>query len=209
MNLSDWFASEAGRDHILIFEGVEPKDWLNDLFQKHDHGSRIVVNRASLAQGSDARDVVTPVIEAYSKGLRSLLVIAPVWGTSEHTFDWHFVTDHVNLSGENPLRGGPLIEGKPWFTPMGEAYRGSVERLLRPHFELRGTVLSGVLAGLSGPTHPTAAEKKVLAAWGCAAYSWYIVTASIAAAHLGMTFMAIGWNGDRETTLHSLLQLSA
>jgi hypothetical protein len=48
----------------------------------------------------------------------------------------------------------------------------------------------------------------VLAGWGCAAYSWHIFASSIAAAHLDVPFMAIGWNGDREIALLDILGLS-
>ena len=208
MSLPGWFFSDAIREHMLLLEGIEPGSASFDMLHKHDLASRFMVSRASLANNGDARDVVAPVIEAYLNGFGGLLVIAPVWGTSPRPFDWLFVTDHVNLSGENPLRGGPLVEGKPWFTPMGEAYHRTLEGWLRQHLEGRGTVISGVLAGLSGPTHPTIAEKKVLASWGCVAYSWHIVSASIAAAHLGLSFIAIGWNGEREMTLHTLLQVA-
>lgn len=209
MSLPQWLSSESVRDFILMLEGIEPDSRIHNLLQEHDFESRLVINMVSLANGGDPQDVVSPVVEAYSNECRGLMVIAPVWGTSSGTFDWLSVTDHVNLSGENPLRGGPLVEGKPWFTPMGEAYAHDTEAWVRRQLEGSGIVTSGVLAGLSGPTHPTAAEKKVMATWGCVAYSWHIFTSSIAAAHLGMPFVAIGWNGDSEIALCDLLHLSA
>jgi purine-nucleoside phosphorylase len=209
MNLPQWLLSKPVRDYVIILEGAEPGNRTHSLLKKHDLASRFVFSNRSLANGNDPRDVVAPVIEAYSNNMPGCLVIAPVWGTLDETFDWFRVTDHVNLSGENPLRGGPLSEGKPWFTPMGDAYSCDAEAELGQQLGENGIVLTGVLAGLSGPTHPTAAERKVLAAWGCAAYSWHIFTSAIAAAHLGMPFVAIGWNGNHEISLRKLLHLSA
>jgi purine nucleoside phosphorylase len=209
MILPPWISSETVRDYMLMLEGIERRSVIHDLVREGDFESKLMLSELSLADGSDPRDVVAPIVTAHSNGIRGLFVIAPVWSTSSDPFDWFCITDHVNLSGENPLRGGPLVEGRPWFTSMGDAYARGTEEWLEHEMGEQGVVMSGVLAGLSGPTHPTTAEKTVLAAWGCAAYSWHIFTASIAAAHLGMPFRAVGWNGDREDALHKLLHPSS
>jgi hypothetical protein len=207
MTSPQWVPSDLVRDSMIMLEGVEPGSPLRDQIAQYAATQQFLINDASLAHGDTPQAAVKPVVDAYREGCRSLLTIAPVWGTANEDFDWLIITDHVNLSGENPLRGGPLVAGNPWFTPMGDAYADLPDSQLKEQLQGKGSVLSGVLAGLSGPTHPTAAEKKVLAAWGCVAYSWHIFTTSIAAAHLGMRFVAIGWYGDRETALLTLLRL--
>src|SRR6185503_15615030 len=69
------------------------------------------------------------------------------------------IEDHLNLMGDNPLKGPNLTQLGPRFPDLSEAYhRGCLETLKACAAELGMPHHLGVYAGLLGPTYETPAE---------------------------------------------------
>jgi purine-nucleoside phosphorylase len=102
------------------------------------------------------------------------------------------ITDHINLTGENPLVG-PNDEGLGLrFPDMSQAYgpilRGRAERVAAA---AGITVRKGVYAGLKGPSLETPAEIRFLRTIGADAVGLSTVQEVIAAVHAGMQVLGI------------------
>lgn len=102
------------------------------------------------------------------------------------------ISDHLNLTGDNPLVGWPGPEGGTPFVPMGDAYDPSLlETARKAAAELAIEVVEGVYAGLLGPTYETPAEVRYLRAVGANAVGMSTVPEVIAARALGMKVLGV------------------
>lgn len=97
------------------------------------------------------------------------------------------ITDHINLTGDNPLVGWPgPVAGTP-FVAMGDAYDPDLARLARDTAADCGIDLAeGVYAGLLGPTYETPAEVRYLETIGAHVVGMSTVPEVIAARALRM-----------------------
>ncbi|HVS02428.1 MAG TPA: purine-nucleoside phosphorylase [Thermoanaerobaculia bacterium] len=97
------------------------------------------------------------------------------------------VTDHLNLTGLNPLYGAPPADWGPRFPDMARAYDPGLRALLRRHAESLGLQLAeGVYAGLAGPSYETPAEVRMLRTLGADLVGMSTVLEVIAGRHMGM-----------------------
>src|SRR3989338_6825841 len=93
--------------------------------------------------------------------------IYPLTKLSDKKYD---ISDHINLSGENPLKG-------PQFVSLTNIYKSK----------------KGILvAGLKKGTEPNSHEKKILLKAGVKAYCYNLVPAAILAASRGLKVKAGG-----------------
>ena len=103
------------------------------------------------------------------------------------------IEDHLNLMGDNPLKGPNLAQLGPRFPDLTEAYsRACVEifeEARRTNSASRCT--AGVYAGLLGPTYETPAEIRMYRTLGADAVGMSTVPESIAANHLGVRVAGI------------------
>lgn len=102
------------------------------------------------------------------------------------------ITDHLNLSGQNPLTG-PNADGLgPRFPDMSHAYSPALGALLHETADALGVkVTSGVYASLSGPSYETPAEIRMLATLGADAVGMSTVPEVIVASHMGVPVAGI------------------
>jgi purine-nucleoside phosphorylase len=102
------------------------------------------------------------------------------------------ITDHMNLSGNNPLIGHNDERLGPRFPDMTHAYdRGALHLLRRTAAAEMITLQEGVYAGLSGPCFETPAEIRMLRALGADAVGMSTVPEVIVAAHMGVKVTGI------------------
>jgi purine-nucleoside phosphorylase len=102
------------------------------------------------------------------------------------------VTDHINLSGTNPLIGPNLDTFGPRFPDMAEVYdRNSIALALERALESGIALSQGVYAGIVGPSLETPAETRFLRAAGADAVGMSTVAEAIVGAHCGLKVMAI------------------
>jgi purine-nucleoside phosphorylase len=106
--------------------------------------------------------------------------------------DLMVITDHINLSGENPLAGPNVAAWGPRFPDMTRAYDRSL--IARSESAARFTGIptrKGVYVGLKGPSLETPAETRFLRALGADAVGFSTVLEVIAAIHGGMQVLGL------------------
>jgi purine-nucleoside phosphorylase len=102
------------------------------------------------------------------------------------------VSDHLNLTGLNPLRGTLPESWGPRFPDMTEAYDRRLRRLAHERAEALGVTLGeGVYAGVAGPSYETPAEVRMLAHLGARLVGMSTVLEVIAARHMGLSCLVV------------------
>lgn len=185
--LADWLpfavGSVAGHDHSL--ELLATGGGRHALYFR---------GRLHSYQGYDAAQVAFPVRLAARLGARVLIMTNAAGGVRA---DWPAgtlvaITDHLNLTGLNPLRGDPPAAWGPRFPDMATAYDPALVELARRHARDLGFELaSGVYAGLAGPSYETPAEVRMLRVLGADLAGMSTVLEVIAARHLGLRSLVL------------------
>ncbi|HEV8239485.1 MAG TPA: purine-nucleoside phosphorylase [Thermoanaerobaculia bacterium] len=140
-------------------------------------------------QGYTAAQAVFPIRLAALLGVKVLLLTNAAGAVAERlrAGALALVTDHLNLTGLNPLTGTPPEEWGPRFPDMIDAYDPRLRELLRRHADAIGLTLDeGVYGGLAGPTYETPAEVRMLRTLGADLVGMSTVLEVIAARHLGV-----------------------
>jgi purine-nucleoside phosphorylase len=140
-------------------------------------------------EGHSMEDVVFPTRTICGLGIHTLLVTNAAGGinTRFRPGDLMLIEDHLNLMGDNPLKGPNLSELGPRFPDLSEAYhRECLNSMRSTATELDIAVHTGVYAGLLGPTYETPAEVRMLRTLGADAVGMSTVPETIAANHLGV-----------------------
>jgi purine-nucleoside phosphorylase len=106
--------------------------------------------------------------------------------------DLVLVTDHLNLSGSNPLTGPNDARLGPRFPDLGDAYHPGLGDLLEAAARRAGVALKrGVYACMAGPSYETPAEIRMLRALGADLVGMSTVPEVIAARHMGVPACAV------------------
>lgn len=102
------------------------------------------------------------------------------------------VTDHINLTGQNPLVG-PNLDGEgPRFPDMTHAYTPRLRELARKAADECGYGLAeGIYLGLTGPSFETPAEIRAFRVMGADLVGMSTVWEVIVAAHCGMEVLGL------------------
>ncbi len=151
-------------------------------------------------EGHSAQTVVTPVMLARLAQIESFILTNAAGGLLPHMHagDAMVITDHVNLTGQNPLIGtnptSPLtqLEIGPRFTDMGNCYHKAWQSQIRKILNQLGhNTTEGVYLGLLGPSFETHAEVRLFASWGLGAVGMSTVWEAIALKHSGAKIAGI------------------
>lgn len=154
-------------------------------------------------EGYNQQDVTFPVRVMKALGVETVIVTNAAGGMNSgfKAGDLMIITDHINMTGSNPLIGPNFGELGPRFPDMSTAYTPELVELAKRVASEQGiTVQQGVYAGISGPTYMTPAELIMLRKVGGDAIGMSTVPEVIVARHAGMkvlgmsciTDMAIG-----------------
>lgn len=154
----------------------------------------ILQGRLHYYEGHTMEQVAFPTRTLCMLGIDTLLLTNAAGGVnpSFREADLMMITDHINLMGDNPLRGPHLKDLGPRFPDLTEAYNKESQEVLRKaatriNLELR----EGVYAAVCGPTYETPSEIRMLRTLGADAVGMSTVPESIAANHLGVRVAAI------------------
>ncbi len=152
------------------------------------------LGRVHFYEGASMREVAYPVSVAHALGARTLIVTNAAGGLNPDFREGELmlVRDHLNLIGDNPLRGPDFPKGRSRFVAMRDAYDITLlgEALAsanRQHITLQ----MGVYAALSGPAYETEAELRMLYALGADAVGMSTVPEVMAARQLGMRVLGL------------------
>lgn len=154
--------------------------------------------RVHLYQGYDAWGVTSVVRHAHRLGCRTIVfacATGAIPGKAEVGLG--LITDHINLTGTNPLVGwsedASAGDGTSYeFVSMNEVYSQRLRGIARKAAEDERIALSeGVLAGVLGPSFETPAEVRALGALGATYVGFSVVLEAIQAHALGMSVLGL------------------
>ncbi|KRE69337.1 purine-nucleoside phosphorylase [Paenibacillus sp. Soil750] len=165
-------------------------------------GKQVIVmqGRFHYYEGYDMKKVVFPVYVMKAIGVQTVVMTNAAGGMNRsfQAGDLMLISDHINMTGDNPLIGPNHGELGVRFPDMSEAYNRDYRSLAR---ELASSVVGedgtplhlqeGVYAGITGPTYCTPAELTMLARIGGDAIGMSTVGEVIAARHAGLKVLGI------------------
>ena len=170
------------------------------------HAGRLIVGRFAKAplavmagrvhayEGYSAQEVAFPVRVLGSLGVKTLLVTnaSGAVNTAFRPGELMVITDHLNLTGKNPLVGPEGETLGPRFSDMSQAYPPELASICETAGHKIGLRLrKGVYAGLLGPSFETPAEIRMLRTLGADAVGMSTVLEVIAAAQMGIKVLGI------------------
>ncbi len=160
-----------------------------------NRGLAILQRRFHLYEGYDVTDLTYPVNLLHGLGITILIVTNAAGGIRKSLSPGNFmaITDHINLTGKDPLIGfeGGRSTMSP-FVDMSFAYDPDLIRLARSVGRKAGIgVTDGVLAAVKGPSYETPAEIRMLKGLGADAVCMSTVHEVIMARYLGLKVLGI------------------
>ncbi len=145
-------------------------------------------------EGYTPQQVVFPVRVLARLGIRTLLVTnaAGAIRADLSPGDLVLMTDHINLTGVNPLAGPNDERLGQRFFDMSDAYAHRLRALAHRAATSEGLTLpEGVYLSVPGPSFETPAEIRAFRAWGADLVGMSTVQEVIAARHLGMDVLGL------------------
>ena len=143
-------------------------------------------------EGHSLEALTFPVRLLARLGVKTLILTAATGGIRPglRPGDIVALADHLNLIGQNPLRGPNDDRLGPRFPDMSEVYSKKLRGMAAREAERLGLVLSeGVYAALPGPSYETPAEIKMLRTLGADVVGMSTVPEVLVAVHAGMRVM--------------------
>ena len=150
--------------------------------------------RFHLYEGYEAAEVTFPVRVMSKLGVEILIICSAAGGLNPffEPAGLMMVTDHLNLTGRNPLVGANIDDLGPRFPDMSRVYDRELMALAREKaMDLRIPLREGVYAGILGPSLETPAETRLLRILGADAVGMSTVPEVIAGVHCGMKILVI------------------
>ena len=154
-------------------------------------GRRVVMlqGRFHIYEGNDPGLVIQPVLLFHALGA-SVVILTNAAGGLDPSFGpgtLMVISDHLNLTGQNPLIGpnAPSIGDR--FPDMTDAWSPRLRERLHVAAQVEGVALEeGVYVGLTGPNYETPAEVRMYASFGAHAVGMSTVMECVAARWAGL-----------------------
>ena len=165
------------------------------LFGKMKGKSVIVMQgRFHLYEGYSPLEVTFPIRVMQELGIKCLILSNAAGGLDARFTSGNImiITDHINLTGANPLIGSNEGSWGVRFPDMTGAYDKSLQKLAeKAGQEARIDLKKGVYVGLKGPSLETPAEIRFLRRIGAEAVGFSTIHEVIAAVHAGMKVLGL------------------
>lgn len=180
----------------------------------------VLAGRFHYYEGHSITRVVFPYRVLIRLGIKRM-IITNASGCINRSFEagsLMLISDHINLTGRNPLIGANIPELGPRFPDMTDTYNKSLREAVKAEAAAIGIELhEGVYAGLTGPCFETPAEIRFLATIGADAVGMSTVPEAIVTNHAGLEVigisclsnMAAGIIEDKEITTDEVDQTGA
>ncbi len=199
--LGDWIGPEAIRQRIPYadipgFPVSTVQGHAGALLLAEIGGESVFVlsGRFHLYEGYDARTVTLPVRVLGCLGVETLVLtnaagaLNPLFATG----GLMLLTDHVNMTGHNPLTGPNVDEWGPRFPDMSRVYCPALRaKALRAALDCGQRVEQGVYVAVAGPSLETPAETRMYRIIGADAIGMSTVPEAIVAHHMGIKVLGI------------------
>ena len=154
----------------------------------------VMQGRFHLYEGYTPLEVTFPIRVMQELGVKKLVVSNAAGGIRPGYLqgDLMIITDHINLTGVNPLVGDNEETWGPRFPDMIEAYDRRLSMFAENAALSAGyRIQKGVYAGLKGPSLETPAEIRFLRTAGADAVGLSTVMEVISAVHGGMKVLGL------------------
>lgn len=154
----------------------------------------VLAGRAHLYEGYSPSQVVFGIRELARRGAKSVILTNAAGGINlaYRPGDLVLISDHINLTGANPLTGPNDESAGPRFPDMTEVYCAEFRKIAHAAAKSFGLKLKeGVYAGLLGPSYETPAEIRYLRSIGADLVGMSTVHEAIGAAHAGMKVLGL------------------
>lgn len=154
----------------------------------------ILAGRVHFYEGFDLDAVCFGVRTAIRHGARTVVLTNAAGGCGDHVGvgDLVAITDHLNLTGQSPLRGPNDDRIGPRYPDLTDTYSSALRRVASDAAASVDVALnSGVYAWFSGPMFETPAEITMAKTLGADLVGMSTVPEAIAARHMGADVIAI------------------
>jgi purine-nucleoside phosphorylase len=154
----------------------------------------VMKGRFHFYEGYTLDEVAFPIRVFAVMGIRALIITNAAGGADPQIPPGSLmaITDHLNLMGDNPLRGPNDARFGPRFPDMTDVYTPVyLEYLHEAARELRIKLVEGIYAGVRGPTYETPAEVRMLRTLGADAVGMSTVPEAIVAHHCGINVLGV------------------
>lgn len=160
------------------------------------YGKRVIAmqGRFHYYEGIDQNCLTIPIHIMKDAGVKTLILTNAAGGVNLSFVpgDLMLITDHINMSGSNPLRGDNDDSYGPRFPDMSEVYSKALRDRVLEITQAEGIHLKeGVYTMFPGPSFETPAEIRMIRALGGDAVGMSTVPEAIAARHCGMDVIGI------------------
>ncbi len=151
-----------------------------------------MAGRAHFYEGHSASRVAFGARMLVTIGCKTLIITNAAGGLKHPAGTLMRISDHLNLIGDNPLRGTNDERLGPRFPDMTTAYCPKLGEIAKQAAAKLGFELAeGVYASLAGPSYETPAEIRMLGVLGADAVGMSTVPEVIAANHMGARVLGI------------------
>lgn len=154
----------------------------------------VMKGRLHFYEGYSMEEVTLPIRAFALLGIRCLVITNAAGSTSFKMGPGSLmiVTDHINLMGDNPLRGPNDERFGPRFPDMTAVYTPAyIDQAHQVAREVGVALSEGIYGALRGPCYETPAEVRMLRDLGIDAVGMSTVPEVIVARHCGMKVLAI------------------
>lgn len=154
----------------------------------------IMHGRFHFYEGYTMKEITFPIRVMKALGVETLILTNSAGGINPlfRPGDIMIISDHINLMGDNPLRGKNDPELGPRFPSLHAAYdKKLIELAEKVSIREKIKIHKGVYVGVSGPSYETPAEIKMLKTIGADAVGMSTVPEVIVACHSGIRTMGI------------------
>ncbi|MCB4791860.1 MAG: purine-nucleoside phosphorylase [Elusimicrobia bacterium] len=154
----------------------------------------IMQGRVHYYEGLSMQEITYPVRLMSFLGTKYLILTASVGAINSgyDTGDLVVLKDHINLMGDNPLRGAHFENMGERFVDMSDAYNLNLQKIALDAGKKNGIKLRrGVYIALSGPSYETPSEIKAFKKLGADVAGMSVVPETIVARQMGIKVLGI------------------
>jgi len=168
-----------------------------NLIVGHLHGTPVIIlqGRFHCYEGYSSKEVAFPIRVLSLLGVRTLILTNAAGGLNPAIAPGSIMIfrDHLNLLGDNPLRGPNVESWGPRFPDFSVPYDPDLTGLALMSAQLckLDNVITGVYACIPGPSLETPAETRWLRGCGADAVGMSSIPEIIVARHAGMNVLAL------------------
>lgn len=168
-----------------------------NLMVGHLHGVPVVIlqGRFHCYEGYSSQEVAFPIRVLSLLGVRTLILTNAAGGLNPAFGPGSIMIfrDHLNLLGDNPLRGPNVDAWGPRFPDFSVPYNPELIELARESARICGLdkVVTGVYACIPGPSLETPAETRWLRGCGADAVGMSSIPEILVARHAGMDVLGL------------------